>query len=337
MDYVKHVYKTKENMEKSFMKKTWIFLLTCIMLTFIVGCTNQTATKKSDDQLQIMTTLFPQYDFAKQIAGDKAEVTLLLPTGVESHAYEPTPKDMISINNADLLIYTGKNMETWVPKLLTDLDRTKTTVLDLSKNLTLKETHQHAHETEEEHAKHAHDEHNHGTIDPHIWTNPVYAQTMVKDILQAMIKKDPKNKAYYTKNAQEYIKQLEKIDTELKEVVANGKRNKIIFAGHFALSYFAKQYGLEYVAAYPNTSSESEPSVKDIANIIETMKIEKIPVVYYEELIEPKIAKSIQEQTGAKMHLLHSLHNISKDEFDQGVSYVSIMKQNIENLKEGLN
>ena len=115
------------------------------------------------------------------------------------------------------------------------------------------------------------------------------------------------------------------------------KRKKIIFAGHFALSYFTEQYGLEYIAAYPNTSSESEPSVKDITNMIDVIQAENIPVIYYEELTDPKIAKSIQEQTGVKTLLLHSLHNVSKEEFEQGVSYVSIMKQNIENLKEGLN
>ena len=315
------------------MKKIWKFLLICTSLTLFAGCTNGTNTnepeQKSENKLQIMTTLFPQYDFAKQIAGDKADVTLLLPTGVESHAYEPTPKDILNIHASDLFIYTGENMETWVSKLLTDLDPTKTKVLDLSANLPLHELY--------ENDEHEEDEHAHDTTDPHVWTNPVFAKIMVEDILQAIIEKDPENQAFYTKNAKEYMKQLDEIDAELKEVVAMGKRNKIIFAGHFALSYFAKQYGIEYMAAYPNTSSESEPSVKDIANIIEIIKREEIPVVYYEELTDPKVATSIQEQTGAKMLLLHSLHNVSKDELTQCASYVSIMKQNIENLKEGLN
>ncbi len=331
------------------MKKNFLLYMIGITSFLFMACSDQDISKNEQNEpktnkIQIITTLFPQYDFAKQIVGDRAEVTLLLPTGVESHAYEPTPKDILAIHNADLFVYTGENMEAWVPRLLTDINTAKTTVIDLSATLDLEtKTHTHAEDEHTNEAIHTNiqkeDEHGHthDGNDPHIWTNPLYAKEMMETILAAVVSKDPGNETYYTENAQNYIQQIDEIHDELEELTKNAKRKKIIFAGHFALSYFTEQYGLEYIAAYPNTSSESEPSVKDITNMIDVIQAENIPVIYYEELTEPKIAKSIQEQTGVKTLLLHSLHNVSKEEFEQGVSYVSIMKQNIENLKEGLN
>lgn len=321
------------------MKKIIFISILCISALLFAGCSS-TTTENNQERHQIIATLFPQYDLAKQIVGDKMDVSLLMPTGVESHSFEPTPKDIINIHNASLLIYTGENMEAWVPKLLTDIDTEKTTVLDISANLPLiKSDHDHEGETAEEHAAHIDEAaHNHdATMDPHVWTSLSNAKIILQDILAAVIEIDPENKEYYTTNAQNYQEQLDAVDQEIQQIVAQASRKKIIFAGHFALSYFAEQYGIEYVAAYPSTSTDAEPSVKDIASIIDQIKEEKIPVIYYEELIDPKVAKSIQEQTGTEMLLLHSLHNVSKDEFDQGVTYVSLMEQNAENLKKGLN
>lgn len=349
MAFVKPVPTKQQKEKRNNMKKLLLISILCISACLFIGCSDaktESGKNNTNEKKQIVTTLFPQYDFAKQIVGDQMDVSLLLPTGVESHAFEPTPKDVLNIQNAALFIYTGENMEAWAPKLLTDIDPNQTKVLDISANLPLIDGANQKEENAKDHAAHEEetdihtmdDGHNHSTgMDPHVWTSLSNAKLILQEILQAIIEVDPENQALYAKNAENYLKQLNEVDQEIQQIVDTGKRKKIIFAGHFALSYFAKQYGLEYVAAYPSTSSDAEPGVKDIAAIIDQIKAENIPVIYYEELVDPKVAQSIHEQTGAKMLLLHSLHNVSKDEFKQGVTYVSLMKQNAQNLKEGLN
>ena len=299
-----------------------MMLLTMTLVVLLAGCASEknvpAAKDATSDKIQIVATLFPQYDFARQIAGDKADVTLLLPPGVESHSYEPTPSDIIKINHSDLFLYTGKNMEAWSQKIIqgmTDAE-SHSLVLDVSKDIKLAKT---------------------SGIDPHIWTDPLIAKVMVTNIQDALCKIDPANADYYTENAAKYSSELDGLDAEFKTIVSNGKRNEIIFGSRFALYYFAKQYGLNYEAAFDSCSSETEPSAKTVAKLIKKIKEDQIPVIYYAEIEEPKVAKSISEETGVKMLLFHSCHNITKEELEEGATYLSLMKQNAQNLKEGLN
>lgn len=325
------------------MKKSriWIFTLT-ILLLFLTGCSSEkdvTAAKETkSDKIQIVATLFPQYDFARQIAGDKAEVTLLLPPGVESHSYEPTPSDIIKINDSDLFLYTGENMEAWAQKIIDSMpdEDSQSLVLDVSEGINLARTEdiEEEHHQEEETAENA--EHDH-LYDPHIWTDPLNAKIMVSNIEEALCMIDPDNADYYMENAAKYSGELDALDAEFKSIVDNGKRREIIFGSRFALYYFAERYGLDYEAAFDSCSSETEPSAKTVAQLIEVIKKEKIPVIYYAEIEEPKVARSISEETGTKMLMFHSCHNITKEELKSGATYLSLMKQNAENLKKGLN
>lgn len=294
---------------------------------------------QSSNKIKIVTTLFPQYDFAKQIAKDKAEVTLLLPPGTESHTYDPTPKDIIKINSSDVFLYTGKYMESWVEKLISGLDNKNLLIKDLSDGISLlKSENDHDHDSEEhdeDHHDHKH-EHEH-EYDPHFWLDLNLAAKMVDNIKDILCQKDPLNKEFYTKNANEYKEKLKLLDEEIINTVKDSKRKSIVFAGRFAHLYFIKRYNLDYIAAFDNCSSESEPSVKKITEIINFIKENKIPVVYYEELSEPKIANSISEATGVKSLKFGTIHNISKDQFDKGVTYLDLMRENLENLKQGLN
>jgi len=310
-------------------------MLTLMRFVFIlVGCGTDLTTNESSDTLQIVTTLFPQYDFARQIAGDKAEVTLLLPPGMESHSYEPTPSDIIKINKADLFIYTGESMETWAHKIIESVDSQEVKVLDVSTDVPLIETgldeeeddHDHSHEEE-----HNHEGHNH-TYDPHIWTSPKNAEIMANNILEALCEVDPENAEYYEANAKGYQAQLDELDHDLQEVVANAKRSTIYHSGRFAMQYLMKDYGINYVSA----PFEAEPSAALVAQMITEIKADNIPVIYYEELVDPKIGQMISEETGAQLLLLHSTHNVSKEDFNKGVTYVSLMQQNIKNLQIGL-
>lgn len=338
------------------MKKLYILVNFVLLVLLLAGCVfdeeasavrNTNDDKVQDSKVQIVATLFPQYDFARYIAGDKAEVTLLLPPGMESHSYEPTPSDIIKINESDLFIYTGKNMEIWSQKIIDGMKsyNSRSLVVDLSEGVELVSLE--AIEAEHYHYNEARDAHNDEAMhsnanspdyafDPHIWTDPLYAKIMVNKIKDALCIIDPENSAYYKHNAALYNDELDALHEEFQAIVRDGHRNEIIFGSRFALYYFAKRYGLSYTSAFDSCSSETEPSAGKIADLIDKIKEDNIPVVYYAELEDPKVARSICKETGKKMLLLHSCHNVTKEEFESGATYLSLMRQNAENLKEGL-
>lgn len=305
-------------------------IYTTVLLLIIMCFAACSSDKKESDtnKISIVTTLFPNYDFARQIAGDKADVTLLLDPGVESHDYEPSPSDIIAINKADLFIYTGDNMEHWAANIINSLEKDSVTVIDTSANISLVKS---AKSDEENINNTASLEY-----DPHIWTNPKNAIVMINTILDAIIKEDPKNEDYYRKNADNYVSKIKELDTEFQEIAAKAKYDTIYFGGRFALIYFVQEYGLGYMAAFDSCSSETEPSAKLVANIIEAMKKNGATVVYYEELAEPKAAEAIAEEIDGSTLLLHSCHNLSSEDMKNGETYVSLMQKNAENLRIGL-
>ncbi len=307
--------------------------LLSFVITLLYGCANKepssyTDSKSDNKNLSVVTTLFPQYDFAKEVAGDTANVTLLLTPGMESHSYEPTPADVIAINGADLFIYTGAEMEPWVPELLNSLD-SHVTVLDISKNIPLD---QESHDNEDHHTGDGHI-HNY---DPHIWTSPKNAKIMVSTIETALSKINPQQQDYYEENATCYQSTLSSLDSDLEEVVKQSDKHTLVFGGRFAFHYLTRDYGLSYLSPYDSCSSETEPSVKTITSIIDYIKENNVPVIFYEELTTPTVAKVISEDTGAQMLLLHSCHNVTKQELENHVTYESLMRQNIENIRKGL-
>ncbi len=309
------------------MIKKFISVFLCAFLLVIgFGCTPlQQPKTNSDEKISIVTTLFATYDFTKNITGELCDVTLLLAPGVESHTYEPSPADIIKIKNADLFIYTGKYMESWASGIINDIDTEKTTVADVSENIILDESnHSHAHDTHSYH------------LDPHIWTSPLNAQVMVQNILDALTVCDPANAQIYKENASAYITELETLDSDFENMINASKTKKIMFGGRFAMNYFAKRYGIEYISAYDSCTSHSEPSAKLVANIIDEMKVKNIGAVYYEELSNHSVADQIALEADAEALLLHSCHNVSRTEYERGETYISLMRQNLENLKKGL-
>ena len=309
------------------------FLLLVLCLQILAGCAPVPKQEDGKNRIQVVATLFPQYDFARAIAGDRAEVTLLLPPGVESHSFEPTPADIMKINACDLFVYTGKYMEPWAEKIIAGMSGNGK-ALDVSQGITL-DAEEETHEEQGEHEHH--EDHDHGGFDPHIWTDPQNAKIMVQNIADALSQADEPNRAYYQSNAQNYLAQLDALDAQLQEIVTTAKRREIVFGGRFALHYFAKRYGIQYVAAFDSCSSETEPSVRVITQIIDEIREKQIPVIFYEELTDPKVSRAIAEDTGIKMLMLHSCHNVSRKELQNGATYLSIMEQNAKNLKEGLN
>jgi zinc transport system substrate-binding protein len=308
---------------------------------FITGC-KQSTLPADPGKLQVVTTLFPLYDFSRQIAGDKAQITLLLPPGVEAHSFEPRPQDIITINKADVFIYTGPFMEAWVGDILGGINNKKLLVIDASKNiqLTAEEEHEEAaHEEPHEHeADHDHDhDHDHGGADPHIWVDPVLAQQIVTDIANGFAAQDTANKDFYLANAKAYNDKLALLDTKIRQTLTPCKTKTILYGGHFAFGYFARRYGLDYISPYAGFSPDAEPTPKKITELIEKMKTLDSKYIFYEELLDPRVARTIAESTGAKLLLLHGAHNISKEELDKGVTYLEIMEGNLQRLKLALN
>lgn len=323
---------------KRYRKLQVIISMISIISLLLVGCSKSETTDSkvaegdNTPKIKVVTTLFPQYDFVNQVGKDAVEVKMLLKPGVESHTYEPTPSDIIDINKADIFLYTGDEMEPWVSKILDSLD-SDVMIVDLSKNITLDEVEDHDHDHEDEESD---DDHVH-SYDPHIWTNPLNAKVMVEDIKAALCEVDQTNAMTFENNAKEYLASLDQLDQDIRDMVKGAKRNEVVFGGRFAFHYFFEEYGLDYVSAYDSCSSETEPSAKVIATIIDKVKEDEIPVIFYEELANPKVAESIASATGTKTLLLHSCHNVSTDDYKNGATYLSLMYQNLENLKEALN
>jgi ABC-type Zn uptake system ZnuABC Zn-binding protein ZnuA len=463
------------------LNKVCAILVSAVLLIGISGCGNQKVTNQkvgnevSGSKKEVIATLFPQYDFIREIAKDNVNVTLLLPPGVESHSFEPTPQDIAKISKSDLFVYTGKYMEPWAQKIIDSLSGKKTQIVDTSKGIELMDETSHHEEHEEGNHENAEGDafewagafelkngemnlsfakkegkyadesmkivfletvekgekaiealrknalvlakgkaedknpqdtasissgklynlkfdnakdvsmfkvkvekdstyvlftqhmpsefegkehffktvsgndieavamnpkeehgHSHGGKDPHIWLDPIIAQKMVDNILEYLVKVDSSNEAFYRENANNYKSKLAELDRNFSGELKKVKSNKIIYGGHFAFGYFAKRYNLTHISPYEGFAPNAEPTPKKIADLIKNLKESGSTAIYYEENIEPKVARVISEQTGAKMLLLHGAHNVSKEEIAKGVTYIKIMQDNLANLKEGL-
>ena len=315
-----------------------ILIIGILMVIFV----KPKASNKTD-KLSIVTTTFSTYDFARQIVGDRAEVTLLLGPGVDSHSYEPSAGDLIKIKNADIFIYIGGEMEQWVDKVFeTDIiNKDKTKMIQVTECIeTIEEQDvdgaEEEHPHEDEHGENHEDEHEHGAFDEHIWTSPSNSIKMVKYLSEQFCDLDNDNKDIYEKNAENYIAQIDDLRTRIQEIVDNKKRDRLVFGDKMPMQYFLNEFGLTASAAFNGCSTEAEPSIKTIKYLINKVKEENIPVVLYIELSSGKTAKSIANETGAKVLQIQTLHNISKDDFKNGETYVSLMERNLKVLKEAL-
>lgn len=295
----------------------------------------------SKEKLKVVTTLFPYYDFTRQIAGDKVELTLVVPAGMDSHSFEPTPADMRTIQEADILICNGGAMEQWVSQVTEALDTSHMTVVTMMEYVDVveeeivegmeDEAHEHGHDS--------HEEHSHGEeheYDEHIWTSPVNAMKFTRVITDALVQADPENRQLYEAGRDGYLKKLEEVHQMLLQVARDRKRDTIVVGDKFPFRYLAEEYGFQYRAAFSGCSTDTEPSARTIAYLIDKVREENIPAVYYLELSSHRVSEIIGEETGAEPMLLHSCHNVTRREFDAGITYVDLMLQNVENLRKGL-
>ncbi len=307
-----------------------IIFVTVLLFSLLFVCSCAEKNTADDGKLKVVTTIFPQYDFARKIGGEKIEVIKLLPDGSESHTYDPSINDMTQVTNADIFIYTGKEMEAWANGLLENSDTEDVQIVDLSEGITLLEGVQKSEADNEDHKEHFHD------FDAHIWTSPENAIKMADKICDALCLKDSENSNYYKNNAQVLKTELEELSMQMSEISKAYDGRTLYFGGRFAFRYLFEEYGISFRSVYSGCGEESEPSIRTIAEMISEMKENGAEYIFYEEMSEGKIAKSIADETGASLLLLHSCHNISASESIMGDSYFSIMKQNIKNLEIAL-
>ncbi len=294
-------------------------------LFLVLICLSGCSSNNSKDNITIISTSFPGYDFVRAITKDSnIEVKMLIKPGVEIHHFEPTPKDIINIESSNLFVYVGGDSDEWVSNLLKDMNKDKTIKLmdlvDLT-NEELKEGMEGDNEVE---------------YDEHVWTSPINAIKIINKLKDEIISIDSINKELYEKNANEYIKELYSIDSEIRNIVAMSNRKEIIFGDRFPIKYFTDEYNIDYYAAFKGCSHETEASAKTIAFLINKVKEDDIPVIFKVELSNGKIANTIGKETNTKVLEYNSAHNITMDDFNSGITYIDIMKKNIEVLKEAL-
>ena len=290
----------------------------------------------SNEKLSIVTTIFPQYDFTKQIVGDKADVTMLLKPGLESHSYEPTPQDIKTIQSSDLFIYTGGENDTWIygiiesmgdsaPETMKLIDLVNTVEEEIVEGMQhdhgndrdyveyadYEEEHDHAEheESEEDYKDREKDDHKHvHEVDEHVWTSPINAIKIVEQITNVLNEKDPINAEIYSENSAAYIERLKDLDQQFEDVIEHAKRKVILFGDRFPFRYFTDEYDLDYYAAFTGCSANTEASAATVAFLIDKVNELQLPVVFSIELSNEKIADSIVEATDAEKMTFHSIH-----------------------------
>lgn len=287
------------------------------------------------DKLKVVTTLFPLYDFARNVGRGKVEVSLLLPPGVEPHSFEPKPNDIVRVNKANVFIYANKFMEPWATDILRGVGRSNLLVVDAGTGATFLPAGEQRREAGERVGEHR-EEHRHALgMDPHIWLSIPNAQKMVDNIAAGLASRDPGNRDFYQENAEAYKSELKRLDQKFKEGLSTCKTRMFLHGGHYAFGYLADRYGLSYISAYA-VSADAEPTPGRLVKLINLMKSHSLRFIFTEELISPRTAQIIAEETGATILKLHGVHNVGREDMERGATYLSLMELNLENLQKGL-
>lgn len=328
-------------MEAVIKYKKWLFSAICFLLVFLTGCGSSPPVTEDNGRLNVITTIFPYYDFVRQVAGDKVDLKLVVPAGMDTHSFEPAASDMIDIGKADIIIYNGGEMEGWVAKVLQAASDNKIQsweMMDFVDTVTEEtvdgmQQKKHGHSGHDEDGE---DGYGHQEYDEHIWTSPVNAIKLVSKISDILSDADKENSGFYHKNAKAYIKKLKGLDSKFRDIVNSSERKYLVFADRFPLRYFTDEYGINYSAAFAGCSSETEPGAETIVFLIDKVKEENIRIILKIELTSTKVADSIAEAAGAEVMTFYTCHNVTKEQFDSGITYYDLMEKNTGVLEKAL-
>ena len=324
------------------MKKKVALCMISALLLLLAACGQGTGEDSESEQLTVVATVFPAYDFARAAGGGLVDVQLLLPPGTESHSYEPTPADILAVQDCDLFIYLGGESDTWVETILESVELRGQTMRMVDCVPLLEEETVEGMESYEE--AHGHD-HDHeeapglGEVvgyDEHVWTSPQNAARITRAVGEKLAELDPANGETYAANTEAYAAQIEALDQAYTDFFAGVEDRTMVFGDRFPLRYFAEEFGIDYYAAFPGCSTQTEPSAATIAFLTDKVREEHIPTVWYIEFSNHLVADSIAESAGVKTAMFHTCHNISPEELESGATYVSLMEENLEALRENL-
>jgi zinc transport system substrate-binding protein len=300
-----------------------------VMLAIVLGvCLPARA-----DKPLVVASFYPLYEFAKQVAGEHAEVVSLVPVGIEPHDWEPAPQDVIRVQRAKLFVYNGAGLEPWVEKLLRDAKARGTAVVRATERVPLlagdRPGHQHAHGARPGALKG--DTH---AVDPHVWLDPVRAQGQVEAIRAGLAKVDPANAPAYSANAQAYRAKLAALDAALAAGLKDCVRRDFV-STHSAFTYLARRYGLTQIPIQ-GIEPEAEPNPADLAALVKLAKARKIRYVFFETLVSAKLAETLAREIGAQTLILNPVEGLTKEEEAAGKGYLTVMDENLRNLRLGL-
>jgi len=315
------------------MKRIRLIVLLSIVLTLclaVFGC-KRSESARDASKLQVVTSLFPLYDFARSIGGERAEVSMLLPPGMEPHSFEPKPNDIIRIGKAGLFIYTNRYMEPWAGSLLAGIDQKRVQVVDAGQGVRYAGI---SNSEGHDHAGHGETDHSAG-MDPHIWLDFANAGVIADNILAGYLAADPANAPYYTENAVRLKQQLAELDQRYRDGLSSCETRVLIHGGHFTFGYLARRYGLEY-RALSGVSSESEPSAARMAAMVRQIKAGGVRFLFAEELLSTRLSDTLASEAGVTVLMLHGAHNLGRDDAARGVGFIALMDQNLSNLQKGL-
>lgn len=319
-------------------KKSMKWALSLVGATALLagcGAAGSTTENTESDKLQVVTTFYPMYDFTKQVAQDDAEVSMLLEAGMEVHSFEPSSQMIAEIQDADVFIYNSPEMETWVPDVLASIDTSDMVVICASDAITLLEyegeAHAHDHESEEKWANAGHSH----TVDPHVWLDPVLAQTEVSTIAEGLAEADPDNAEDYLENAGIYNGKLNELD-EAYRAAFEGTENRTFVTQHAAFAYLAARYDLNQISV-TGLNAEVEPSAAALATLSDYVKANNISHIYFENNASSQTAETLAEEVGVELAVLSPLEGITEEDQKKGSDYISVMLDNLEALKKSIN
>lgn len=295
--------------------KKYIFIILIIVLVLLSGCTDSNVKEETqDEKLVVYTSFYPQYYLAKEIGEDKIDLHSIVPNGVEAHDFEPSIKQIKEVQTADILVYNGADMEHWIDKLLENIDEKESNIIDSSKFVETIELK--------------------GKVDPHIWLDPLNMDKVGLEIKNALVEKDKENKEFYEKNYNELSNKLKNLDDDYKEVLKEKKKDTILVS-HSAFGYMTEKHGLEQISV-TGITPEEEPSPKVIAELIDIAKAKGLEYIFLETLASPKTVDIIAKEVNLKVLTLNPLEGLTEEEEKSGENYISIMEDNLINLKKAL-
>ena len=307
--------------------KKLLSLLLIIPMLLAIGCSKEKkGQENSKGKIKIYTSVYPLYDFTKKIGGDKVDVTNLVPAGTEPHDWEISTSDIINLENADMLIYNGAGIENWTDKVISTLENKDIVYVKTSQGLDI-------HKIDDKDNKES-KEHNHGTYDPHTWLSIKNAKQEMENIKNALVKYDPNNANYYEDNYEKYSKKFDELDEKYSDTLGKIK-NKTIIVSHEAFGYLCEEYDINQ-QGIEGLAPDSEPDPARMSQIIKFAKKNNVKTIFFEELVSPKVAKTIAKEINAKTEVLNPLEGLSEEQINKGEDYFSIMEKNLQVLYESM-